>query len=109
MVLARPSRDGEKKEAPVECSHKDNVKPENTIQSYVFFLDEQFFVSTCYRQATTDQMEWFYETFAWKLQEAKELGKQIADYSGAKTEKYALDRHFEVCRQLLDKGYFYEE
>lgn len=77
------------------------------MQTYVYHdYGENFFVSTCYRKSTTDHFDWFYETFAWKLQEAKELGEQVADVSGIKNEKLAIDRHFEVCRELYAKGFF---
>ena len=65
-----------------------------------------FFISTCYRPSSAVGGEdmWYYETFAWKLNDKGERTDWVADNSGAITEKIAIDQHVEVCKQLREKG-----
>lgn len=69
-----------------------------------------FFISTCYRRssATLNPDGWYYETFAWKLNEKNERTDWVADNSGAITIEKAEKQHFEVCRQLRETGEFKE-
>lgn len=84
------------------------------LQSYLYsdFVDgatDKFFISTCYRRSTTIYQDWFYETFAWKLDKNNHRGNRIiADNSGATTKDGAFDQHFEVCRQLELNGKYEE-
>jgi hypothetical protein len=67
-----------------------------------------FFVSTCYRRSSAllNPDAWYYETFAWKLDDKSKRTDWVADNSGAISTKRAAEQHFEVCRQLLETGKF---
>lgn len=79
------------------------------LQSYVYSDHGNFFVSTCYRESSAMiSPAWYYETFAWRLDENKKRTDWIADNSGASYVEAAYDQHFEVCKQLYRKGEFKE-
>ena len=67
-----------------------------------------FFISTCHRRssAVLGYESWYYETFAWKLNDKNERTDWVADNSGAMTIESAEKQHFEVCRQLRESGVF---
>lgn len=84
---------------------------EKFLQSYVYGKHGNFFVSTGYRQssAMTESPSWYYETFAWKLDENDKRTEWVADHSGAKYQDAAYKQHIEVVKQLHEKGEFREE
>ena len=68
------------------------------IQSYIYtekFGD--FFVSTCYRRASTPEEMHFYETFAWKLEDKKRTD-WVVEHAGH------IKDHYEICEQLRKTG-----
>lgn len=69
-----------------------------------------FFVSTMYRRSSSalNPDSWYYETFAWRLNEKNERTDWAADNSGAISIERALEQHFEVCKQLQNTGEFKE-
>lgn len=84
---------------------------EKFIQTYVYRDNgETFFVSTGYRKssATLRPDDWYYETFAWRLDDKGEGTDWVADNSGASYAKRAYAQHMEVVMQLQEKG-VYEE
>jgi hypothetical protein len=88
------------------------MKEEKQIIRTELFSGEfgNFFISTCYRRSSAALApdHYFYETFAWKLNDKNERTDWVADNSGAITIKRAEEQHFEVCRQLREKGKFEE-
>ena len=89
----------------------EDFKPsEKVIQSYLFTEFGEFFVSTCYRRSSAmlNTDSWYYETFAWRLNEANEQTDWVADNSGASYLKKGLEQHNEVCKQLQTTGEYVE-
>ena len=89
---------------------KRNVDKFN--QSYVYRDNgEKFFVSTGYRcsSAALNPDGWYFDTLAWRLDEKNERTDCVADHSGARSEHQALEQHFEVVKQLHEKGNFDSE
>ncbi len=84
---------------------------EQFTKSYVYRDNgDKFFVSTGYRESSAMLSDsWYFETFAWTLDENNKRINWIADFSGASSEEKALEQHFEVVRQLHEKGSFNEE
>ena len=84
------------------------------LQSYLFSEDVsgniiKYYISSCYRKSTTIYQDWFYETFAWELDENNHRGNRIiADNSGATTKDGAFEQHMEVIMQLEATGEFKE-
>lgn len=83
---------------------------EKFLQTYVY-TDKygDFFVSTCYRRSSArlNPDQWYFETFAWRL-ENKKRTEWVADNSGGIYEETAHKQHIEVCRQLQEKGKYKE-
>ena len=78
-------------------------------QTYVYRDNgDKFFVSTGYRQSSAELNPdgWYFETFAWELDDNNKRTKMIADNSGAILEERALGQHYEVVRQLHETGEF---
>lgn len=85
---------------------------EKFTQSYIYRENgEKYFVSTGYRRssAALNPDSWYFDTLAWRLDENDECTDWIADHSGARTESGALKQHFEVVKQLHEKGIFHSE
>lgn len=80
------------------------------LQSYVYSEHGKFFVSTCYRKssAMTETPSWFYETFAWRIDDKGERTDWVADNSGSKSKIGAYAQHIEVVKQLHETGVFVE-
>lgn len=76
------------------------------LQSYIYTNYGDFFVSTIHRPAISHyDYHGFYETLAWKInKEGHREGKIVADNSGALTERDALVQHWELVKQLSEKG-----
>lgn len=88
---------------------RENGLSEKVLQSYVYSEKGKFFVSTIYRESSAmiePPVPWFYETFAWTLDEHDKKKDWIADNSGASYIDKALDQHIEVCKQLYETGEF---
>jgi hypothetical protein len=83
------------------------VEEQKFIQSYVYSKFGEFFVSTCYRRSSSVYGGWYYETFAWKM-ENKKRTDFVADNSGSRYKEGAYKQHIEVCRQLDKTGKFNE-
>ena len=82
---------------------------EKFLQSYLYTVKfGNFFVSTIHRKSSAlmGGEQWFYETFAWNLDDKGERDGWIADNSGAKFMSDAIKQHTEVLKQLEDKGVF---
>lgn len=86
-----------------------NNTSKKLIQSYVFTDYGKFFVSTIHRESSCPMCGWFYETFAYTLDENNKSKDWVADNSGATSRIGALDQHNEVCEQLINKGEYKEE
>ena len=91
------------------------MNEENTskkfLQSYIYTEYGKFFVSTCYRKSSAmlDPEGWYYETFAWKLNNKNKREDWVADNSGAISPEQAIRQHVEVVNQLIEKGKFEEK
>lgn len=81
---------------------------EKFLQSTLYSEFGNFFISTCYRRcsALLNSDSWYYETFAWKLNNDNERTDWVADNSGASITSQAIKQHIEVCEQLLKNGEF---
>ncbi len=80
------------------------MESKKLIQSYLFTDYGKFFVSTIHRESSAPLLGWFYETFAWELDNDNKEKDWVADNSGATSIVGALDQHNKVCEQLLRKG-----
>lgn len=89
---------------------KEEQKEYNAISTTLTTDYGRFNVSTAYRRSSAmlNLDDWYYETFAWNLDEENKRGKIIADNSGAMDIEGALEQHNEVCRQLIKNGEFRE-
>lgn len=86
------------------------MKEEKFLQSYLYTEYGNFFISTIHREssAMVNNPPWYYETFAWRLNEKNERTDWIADNSGAHGQVGALKQHYAVIEQLTDTGKFLE-
>lgn len=78
------------------------------LQSYVYGEHGNFFVSTCHRESSAmiESPTWYYETFAWRLDDKDNRTDWVADHSGARFEEAAYKQHIEVVKQLHETGKF---
>ena len=77
------------------------------LQSYVYGIHGDFYVSTIYRLGSSGHGVWFYETLAWIWKDSKRT-KGIADNSGAMSKTGAYKQHMEVIEQLEETGEYKE-
>ena len=87
-------------------------KNEKFLQSYLYTEEfGNFFISTIHRRSSARLAvpDYFYETYAWKLDKDKHRTDWMADNSGALIPEGAFNQHFEVCRQLELNGKYEEE
>ena len=82
--------------------------PKQLMRTDLFSEHGQFFVSTCHRQSSSIYATWYYETFAWRIENEKRVD-WVADNSGASSIEGALRQHREVCKQLIINGEYSEE
>ena len=90
---------------------KQNNTSKKFLQSYLF-TDKfgNFFVSTCYRMSSaySDPAQWYYETYAWKLDKDRHRTDWVVEYAGVDSKDFAFQDHIEICRQLELKGEYKE-
>jgi len=88
-----------------------SYKEGKCIQSYVYTDYGNFFVSTCYRKSSAmlSPNIWYFETFAWRLNEMNKRTDWVVEEGGGAGLIEALELHFEVCKQLLEKGEYKKE
>ena len=74
------------------------------VQSYVYYKDKTFWVSSSERESSAYGASRYIETIAWELLSVKEFkrGKIVGEGSG-------LYDHFEMCRQLSYTGEYVEK
>lgn len=65
------------------------------------YLKSKFFISTIYRESSTTEPMWYFETIAWEWNsKTKSRGSIIeVDDSGA-TEDVAIDNHLLIVKKL---------
>lgn len=75
------------------------------MQTYLYLDGFNYFVSTIYRKssAALNPDGWYYETFAWQLNEKNEKEGLIEDNSGAVSQKRALEQHQETINNLINQ------
>jgi len=69
-------------------------------QSYLYSQFGNFFISTACRQSSAIYGGWYYETFAWRLNDKDERTDWVEDNSGAISKKGAIKQHLEVIEKL---------
>ena len=85
---------------------KEEPLEKKFLQSYLYTDYGNFFISTAYRRASTPEPSWYYDTFAWNLNDNNERTDCVADNSGAGNVQGALKQHFEVLEELEKTGEF---
>lgn len=75
---------------------------EKAYQLLCTYLKGKYFISTCYRQASTVETIWYYETIVWTWDsEKKERGEMIDMLDSGWGEELALKNHNTIVQELL--------
>lgn len=86
-------------ENQVSHFNEDDERERNLIQS---FVNNEFFVSTIYRQSSAciESPPWYFETLVWEWKaDLRERGKIVHSAASSYRES-ALKDHAEICRKL---------
>ena len=84
-------------------THKDTEeRSKKFMQIYLYTDKGNYFISTIYRRSSAmlNPDGWYYETFAWRLNDKDERTDWVEDNSGAISKKGAIKQHLEVIEKL---------
>ena len=73
------------------------------LQSYLYTENGDYFISTCYRKssASLNPDGWYYETFAWKIENGKRTN-WVHENGGAISKENAIKQHLETINHLQE-------
>lgn len=79
-------------------------RTDKSYQLMCTYLKNQYFISTIYRQASTIEVIWYFETMVWKWDNiTKQRGTEIIEMEDSGYhEKYAIDSHMAMVKKLND-------
>ena len=74
---------------------------EKPYQLMCTYLKGEFFISTIYRQASTIEPMWYFETMVWKWDEkTKTRGEILEIEDSGISEEIAIENHLELCKKM---------
>jgi hypothetical protein len=87
----------------VFINNKNNKMEKKQYQLMCTYLKKRFFISTIYRESSTTEPMWYFETIVWEWDDKNKIRGAILEIEDSGfSEEMAIDNHLLIIKKFND-------